>query len=191
MDTKKKPGFLLLLVLGCCTVLICLAHVCFPSHGTETGHTETTGNSGWIRQISPHDLKKDSDGYYRLQLTVPPFDQMTLYWTSKEAPVFSVRTMDPDTNSWNEWQPIRESGQTYLQRIGGLFDFNLLQTDTSELTLELRAEKNAEAGLNDIRLEFSKEKKDTSSTLVMIVVMLAAGGVLYIKKRKAEAAGHH
>ncbi|MDO5408580.1 MAG: hypothetical protein Q4F28_14825 [Eubacteriales bacterium] len=176
------------------TALLCAGMMCVTSTymeanrltalGAEQQSVESVSPSAASYPVSPMALKPDTDGYYSFQLEVPAFDRVVLSWTSQENPGFSLRVIDPLTGEWGDWQPINESGQSYLRNIGGLFGFNLFQSDAASLTMEIRAEKNKEAGLQDIQLSFSSEESKSSSTIVMIVVMLAAGGALYVKKRQ-------
>lgn len=130
------------------------------------------------------ELVKNSDGYYSVQAVVPSFDRVSVSWNSDRSPVLSLRVWDDSAGAWGDWQDIQENGQTYIQRVGGIFDLDFFSAHSRELTLEIRAQSNQEAGLLDITLDFTTDPRDSTSTAVMIVVMLAAGGALYLKKRR-------
>ena len=171
-----------LLIWSFCVVFTHAGYNQLTSLAAEHSKTESTETVSASFSISPLELKQSSDDYYSFQMEVPAFDRAVLFWTSQENPVFSLRVMNPATKEWDDWQSISENGQPYLRNIGGLFHFNFFQPDTSSLFVEIRAEKNSEAGLTDIQLTLSSETPQTTSTIVMIIVMLAAGMVFYIKK---------
>lgn len=132
-------------------------------------------------------FSQEADGTFLTRIVTDPFDRVAVFWESDQNPVVSVRVISDEAEEPADWQPIQESGQIYLHHMGGLFDFSQLGSAETSVTVEIRIEKNEEAGLRQFRLEFMKESSDTASTIVLVIVMAAAGGALYLKKKKAAS----
>ena len=133
-------------------------------------------------------FSQEADGSFLAQIETETFDRVAVYWESDQNPVVSVRVVPEGSENAVDWQPINESGQVYLHHMGGLFDFSQADSAEKSVLVEIRIEKNQEAGLRQFRLEFIEEASDTTSTIVMVVVMAVAGGVLYLKKKNRGAA---
>ena len=132
-------------------------------------------------------FSQEADGTFLTRIVTDPFDRVAVFWDSDQNPVVSVRVISDGAEAPADWQPIQENGQVYLHHMGGLFDFSRLGSTETSVAVEIRIEKNEEAGLRQFRLEFMKETSDTVSTIVLVIVMAAAGGVLYLKKKKTAA----
>lgn len=119
-----------------------------------------------------------------IPITAPYFDSATVHWSSTGSPIVSLRVFDKETNTWNDWQSIAESGQRYLHSMGGIFSFRPFQTLPDHLDLEIRIELDTDSMLQSLSLEFAREESNIKSSVVMILVMILAGGAMYLRRSR-------